>query len=75
MEPWEALGIVILAGPLALGLGGLFLTMIKDTFRRSRPLLRISAGRTYGETEREAHGGPDRESEILSYINELKKQQ
>jgi len=73
MDPSEAIGIILLIGPLVLTVGGIFYAAITDAYKGSRPLPRLSL-----RSRRKARDDAEKErsrkdSEVWSYIKELRK--
>jgi len=73
LDPFEAIGIIILMGPLVLTLGGIFYAAITDAYKGSRPLASQffrSRRRARDDAEKEKSR---KDSEVWFYIKELRK--
>jgi len=73
MDPSEAIGIILLIGPLVLTVGGIFYAAITDAYKGSRSLPSLSL-----RSRRKARDDAEKErnrkdSEVWSYIKELRK--
>ena len=73
VDPFEAIGIILLIDPLVLTLGGIFYAAITDAYKGSRPLASLSL-----RSRRKARDDAEKErsrkdSEVWSYIKELRK--
>ncbi len=73
MDPSEAIGIILLIGPLVLTVGGIFYAAITDAYKGSRLLPSLSL-----RSRRKARDDAEKErsrkdSEVWSYIKELRK--
>jgi hypothetical protein len=73
VNTFEAIGIILLIGPLVLTLGGIFYAAITDAYKGSRPLASQffrSHRRARDDAEKERS---QEDSEVWSYIKELRK--
>ena len=74
VNPYETIGVIILAGPLVATVGGIIYAMVTDMFRGSRPQLRISfLSRGNAQDDDKKGEARRKDSEVWSYIKELRR--
>lgn len=73
VDPSEAIGIILLIGPLVLALGGIFYAAITDAYKGSRPLANLSLRSRRKARDDAGKERSRKDSKVRLYIKEQKK--
>ena len=73
MDPFEAIGIIVLLGPLVVTAGGMFYAATKDALKGSRPMASLSLSKPSKKEEDADEERSQRDSQVWSYIKELRR--